>query len=259
MNRKKGKIITVTSTKGGIGKTITTLNLAGIYHKLNKKVLVIDMDLYSGSVATYLNLDGERTIYNLVDDLTYNRYEALENYIVKHNENIDIIPAPKDPRLANKIDSRYVPLIFNNVIYKYDIILVDTNHILNDVNIVALDNSDTILYMFTNDVFDIKNTKNFMSIIKDVGYKNVVTVLNNSIFYERNYFTMYDIRNIIKTNIDFTLPKSLYIKNIDKYIMDGEILVLSPNLTFRDKKDYEKLVELAKSLIKEDKNEENTI
>ena len=41
MERNKGKIITVTSTKGGVGKTITTLNLAGVFSNLKKKVLVI--------------------------------------------------------------------------------------------------------------------------------------------------------------------------------------------------------------------------
>ena len=52
MKNAKGKIITVTSTKGGVGKTITTLNLAGVYSKLGYKVLVIDFDLYGGAVAT---------------------------------------------------------------------------------------------------------------------------------------------------------------------------------------------------------------
>ena len=74
MKNSKGKIITVTSTKGGVGKTITTLNLAGVYEKLGLKTLVIDLDLYGGAVATYLNSTNDRTIFNLVEDLTNNRY-----------------------------------------------------------------------------------------------------------------------------------------------------------------------------------------
>ena len=49
------KIVVVTSGKGGVGKTITTLNLAGTYNHLGYKTLVIDLDLYGGAVATYLN------------------------------------------------------------------------------------------------------------------------------------------------------------------------------------------------------------
>lgn len=251
MERNKGKIITVTSTKGGIGKTITTLNLAGIYSLLGKSVLVIDLDLYGGNIATYLNSTNDKTIFNLIEDLTNNRYQALDDYIYKHNDLISIIAAPKDPRLANKLDSKYIPIVLNNAIYKYDVILIDTSHILNEINIVTLDNSDSILYMFTNDPFDLKNTKSFVSIIKDAGLDNVFMLLNESRDPSRNYFSMYDIKNLIKRNIDFTISKNLYIKNIDRYIMEGEILVLNPNLSFTEKKDYKKLIELALTLVKD--------
>ena len=77
MKSAKGKIVTVTSTKGGVGKTIALLNLAGTYEKLGLKTLVIDLDLYGGAVATYLNSNNDKTIFNLVEDLTNNRYEKI--------------------------------------------------------------------------------------------------------------------------------------------------------------------------------------
>lgn len=253
MKKGKGKIVTITSTKGGVGKTITTLNLAACYQKLGLKTLVIDLDLFGGAISTYLNSTNDQTIFNLALDLSYNRYESLDNYIYKYSENISIISAPKDPRNANKIDAKYIPIILNNAVYKYDVILIDTNHILDEVNVTVLDNSDSILYILTNDLFDLKNTKSFISIMKDVGFKNYYVLLNESINPSRNYFSMYDIRNIIKNNIDFTISKSMYIRNIDKYIMDGEILMLNSKLSFRDKKDLNKYIEIAKKLIEEEK------
>ena len=144
MERNKGKIITVTSTKGGVGKTITTLNLAGVFSNLKKKVLVIDFDLYGGAVATYLNSKNDKTIFNLITDLSNNKYKNIDDYIYNHNEYISILSAPKDPRFANKMDSKYIPIILNNVVYKYDVILIDTTHILNEINIYTLDMSDMI-------------------------------------------------------------------------------------------------------------------
>ena len=255
MKNSKGKIVTVTSTKGGVGKTILTLNLAGVYSSLGYKVLVIDFDLYGGAVATYLNSNNDKTVFNAVEDLNNNRYEKMEDYIFSYNDNIDIIAAPKDPRMANKIDSKYIPLIFRNVVFKYDVILVDTSHILNEINIITLDNSDSILYVFTNDTFDLKNTKSFISIMKDVGYKNYYTVLNESVCPSRNYYSLFDIKNIIKNNIDYSISKSMYVKNIDKYILDGEILVLSKKLSFTDKKEKEKFKNLALKLIDNEKGE----
>ena len=45
MKDYKGKIISITSSKGGVGKTIFATNLAGVYDYLKRKVLLIDMDL----------------------------------------------------------------------------------------------------------------------------------------------------------------------------------------------------------------------
>ena len=249
MKSKKGKIITVTSTKGGVGKTVITLNLAGVYSLLGYKVLVIDLDLYGGAVATYLNSTNEKSIFNLVEDLNNNRYEKMEDYIYSYNENIDIIAAPKDPRMASKIEGKYIPLIFRNVVFKYDVILIDTTHNLTDTNVIALDNSDSILYTFINDTFDLKNTKSFTSIMKDVGYKNYYTLLNNSVMPSKNYYTLYDIRNIIKSNIDFTISKSAFVKNIDKFILEGNIISLNKNF---DKKELTKLKLIAETLLKEE-------
>ena len=50
MQFTKGKVVTVTSVKGGVGKTTFLLALAATYKRQNKKVLVIDMDLFSGDI-----------------------------------------------------------------------------------------------------------------------------------------------------------------------------------------------------------------
>ena len=248
MKEKKGTIITVASTKGGVGKTIFTLNLAGMYHLLGYKALVIDLDLFGGAVATYLNSTNDRTIFNLTSDLANNRYEKMDDYIYSYNENIDIIAAPKDPRMASKVEAKYIPVILSNVVYKYDVILLDTSHSLDQINITSLDNSDTILYVFTNNTFDLKNAHSFVSIMQDVGYKNYYTLLNESVFLNQNYYSLYDIRSVINNNIDFTISKTMHVKNIDRFILEGKILILNKNLSFTDKKEYNKLKNIALKL-----------
>lgn len=245
MKKDKGKIIAVTSAKGGVGKTVTTLNLAGTYHLLGYKVLIIDFDLFGGDIALSLNMKADKTIFNLVEDLSNNRYEKVEDYIYNYNENIDIISSVKDPRQANKIDSKYIPLILNTVLYKYDVILLDTTHILNEINIILLDNCDNILVLLSNDLYSLKNTRTFISILKDASFDNYYTVLNESIM-NKSYYTTFDIRSIIKNNIDFTLPKTLYINKLDKIVASGLIPILTNG--FSSKKDLKHFGLIAKKL-----------
>ena len=69
-------------------------------------------------------------------------------------------------------------------------------------------------------------------------------------YYEfKDYFSLFDVRNIIKHNIDYTIDKSFYIKNIDKYVIDGEILTLNKKIRALKKNDIMKLTKLASSLL----------
>ena len=63
---------------------------------------------------------------------------------------------------------------------------------------------------------------------------------------------MYDIRNIIKTNVDYTISRDFYIKNIDKYVLKGEILSLNKTILNSYKKDIENLNKVCERLIKDE-------
>ena len=153
--KNKGISICVSSAKGGVGKTFMTLNLAVIYRILEKKVLIIDFDLASGGIATYLNVETSKSVYNLVDDVNNNRYKDFKNYVASFDQYIDILASPKDPRQAGKIDPKYVELILDKAIFNYDVVLIDTSHILSDFNILTMDLVDNLLFLVTNDSLDL--------------------------------------------------------------------------------------------------------
>ncbi len=250
MAMHKAKTFTVTAVKGGTGKTTTVLNLAGIFSLMDKKVLIIDLDLYTGAVAASLNISNDNDIYNLIDDLNNNRFKKIEDYIFPYNELIDVIPAPKDPRLANRINSKYINVVISRASAKYDVVLIDTNHLLNEINLVTLDLSDEILYVINNDPIDLKNMKSMVSIFKDMDKKNYKIVLNNSKDKLRNYFGKHDIKNIIKDNVDYIIPADFYTKNFDKYTLDGEILTLNKKIRTTNKKSIKIFELIASSLLK---------
>ncbi len=257
-NIKIAKTICVTSTKGGVGKTVTTLNLAAMYHLLNKKVLILDLDLYGGGIGLSLNLDSEKTVYNIVYDMMNNKFKNINDYIYKYNENIDVICAPKDPRQAIKIDSKYIDLLLYNVENRYDVILIDTNHILDSVNVTIMDRAYNNLFLVTNDPIDLKNAKSIISIFNDNSITNYKILYNNSRDTGKDYFSTFDIKNIIKANIDYTISKNFYIKNIDRYTIDGKILLLDSHIQKNKRKDFNNFKNMAINLIEEKKKKRVT-
>lgn len=249
MDMEKAKVIVVTSVKGGVGKTTTVLNLAGIYSSIGKKVLIIDLDLYSSSVTTMLNLDAVNDIYGMTDDMNNNRYNDFEYYVTKYNDNIDVISGPKDIRTSGKMNALYIPVILSKSSLKYDVVLVDTNHFLNDINAAAIENASDILYVITNDAVDMKNMRSMVSIYKNLGVTNYKILLNESIFKGRHKYSKYDIENFLKHEIDFHLSDKFNIRTIDNYVMEGKILTTDAKVKATYKKSISDIKYMADVLI----------
>jgi cellulose biosynthesis protein BcsQ len=247
---KKAIITTIFSCKGGVGKTTFTNNLAGIFSLKNKKVLIIDLDLSSGGVATTLNVDVKNDICDLVCDIKSGKFKDIDDYVCNYDENIDVISSPIDTRNISKIKAKYIDLLISRCDSKYDVILIDTSHILSSINLNVLDRSDKILLIVTNDPVDLKNTKNMLNILKETDNKYSV-VLNNSKDTGKDFFSLYDIKSIINNNIDYIIPSSFFIKDIDKYVIDGEILTMVNKIRNSKKSDIDKYNLIAESLLNE--------
>lgn len=253
MALNKAKVFTVTSVKGGVGKTTTLLNLAGVCSNIGKRVLIIDLDLYSGDIASLLNLNYNNDIYNLYEDMNNNKFTNLDDYVTSYNEQIKVLPAPKDPRFARKINSKILNLILYKASMKFDVILIDTNHILTDINLFALDFSDQILYVINNDSMNLKNMKTMVSLLNDMNKNNYKIILNESNNKDKCYYNKYDIKNIINKNVNYIIPYTFYIRNMDKYIIEGKILTLDSHIIKKHKEAFKIYNLIISDIIKESK------
>ena len=256
MEKKIGKSLCIFSSKGGVGKTITTLNLAGVFEVMGKHTLIVDLDLSGGQIALSLNKPYEKTIYNFAMDYMNNRYHSFLDYVTKYDDYIDFLSCPKDPRQANKISSKYIEIMLDKVVYYYDVVLIDTHHVLNETNLVLLDKTDSILFVMNNDPFDVKNMKSLMAIFKDLNKTNYKILLNDSRDPMKKYFSLYDLTSILKSQIDYFISSEFYVKNLDQYIMNGQIITLHPKASSVFSKDFAVLMKLATDFVKEGEKHE---
>ncbi len=231
----RGKIVCFYGGKGGVGKTTTLLSLAGTLSKLNKKVLIVDLDLTNGAIAISLNREANKTIFNFVEDYINNKYNDLDKYITKYDENISFVASPKDPRYASRIDVKYIDILLEKSVYNHDVVLIDTPSILNEISVYSLDKSDIVYLLTTNDCVSLKNIKNIVNLFIENNLDKYKIILNNSFIPNKDYFSNYDIKNIIGHNVDYVISSSFHVNNLDELVVNGEIITYKYS-KFKDEK-----------------------
>ncbi|GAL08753.1 chromosome (plasmid) partitioning protein ParA [Photobacterium aphoticum] len=143
----------IANQKGGVGKTTTTVTLAGLLSERNKRVLLVDTDPHA-SLSTYLNFDADAlpaSLFDLFQLTTINRESVRPLILPTAFNNIDIIPAHMSLATLDRVmgNRSGMGLILKKALHSlandYDYVLIDCPPILGVMMVNALAASDRIL------------------------------------------------------------------------------------------------------------------
>jgi pilus assembly protein CpaE len=179
----KSKVITVFSTKGGVGKTTIASNLAvSLARETKKRVALVDLDLQFGDISIMLNLSVKNTISDLIKEINQLDEDLIEDYLVTHFSGVKVLPAPLKPEYSEYITSSHVEKILNTLRESYHYIIVDTSASFHETVLTSLDMSDSILFVSTLDLPTIKNVKSGLDIMDSLHYSNdkIKIILNKA-------------------------------------------------------------------------------
>ncbi len=204
----KPKIISIFSTKGGVGKSTIATNIAtAIAQKTEERVALVDFDLQFGDVSVMLNLYPERTVMELVKDIQSLDKELLEDYMMLHNSGVRVLPAPSRPEYAEFVTGGNIQRILRTLKESYKYIVVDMAPAFDDVNLAALDLSDSIMLLTTLDLPTIKNVKSGLHVMKTLNYRDdkISLILNR---YHRNFgINVSDLEKTTEKKISHIVPE----------------------------------------------------
>lgn len=118
------KVISVTSGKGGVGKTSLVANLATAFQKMKKRVLILDADLGLGNMDIMLGLNPKYTINHVLKG-----EKTLEEVIVTAPGGFKLLPAASGIQGLTDLDNSQRLFLLNELDAlhdQFDLILIDT-------------------------------------------------------------------------------------------------------------------------------------
>ena len=156
----KGKLITVFSAKGGVGKTTLSTNLAAAIAENGKRsVCIVDLDLSFGDVSIVLQLFPVHTIADAVGMDRRLDPSAVESLLTDHSPGLKALAAPVQPEAKDRISGDMVGKILRILKERFDVVVVDSPPAFDEVVLQAFDEADLILLMGTLDMPALKSLK----------------------------------------------------------------------------------------------------
>ena len=135
-------------------------------HYTGKRTCIVDLDLQFGEVSTALRLRPRFTIFDALqrdEEDESALADHIEEYMVKHDTGIYLLPAPKDPSEADRINPPDVTRIIEAIRTRFDYVIVDTPAALTEIVLAAFDLSDELFTLATLDLPSVRNMGVFLN------------------------------------------------------------------------------------------------
>ncbi|WP_137292775.1 AAA family ATPase [Nocardioides dongxiaopingii] len=158
--RHVGRLITVFSPKGGVGKTTVAVNLAlALSEGGARRVCLVDLDLAFGDVAITMQLSPTHTIEQAIGSEVSLDLATVEGLLTRHQGSLMVLAAPLHPDVRERVTPALVVTVLRTLKESFDFVVVDTPPSLDDQILTALDETDECIVVAGLDVPTLKNVK----------------------------------------------------------------------------------------------------
>jgi pilus assembly protein CpaE len=212
--------VAVYSPKGGVGTTTIATNVAVAAAQRNPdRVILVDLDLQFGGVATHLYLEPKLTIADAVrDEAAMREPDLLRTYTVRHDSGLHVLAAPISPEASELVTPDHISHILGTLLEGYDAVVVDAGSILDEGVLRIFEMAETILLPVNPEMSTLKAMHGLLDYLNEtgsIGGKSTF-VLNN--MFAREILKPRDIESALGSRITTDLPYDpfLYLKAVNE-------------------------------------------
>lgn len=171
-----GRVLVITSGKGGVGKTTTTANIGTALAMEGKKVVLIDADIGLRNLDVVMGLEN-RIVYDIVDVVE----EAcrVEQALIKdkRTKNLHLLPAAQT-RDKNAVNPAQMKVLANELRKEFDFVLVDCPAGIEQGFKNAVAGADEAIIVTTPEVSAVRDADRIIGLLEVEGLKTPKLIIN---------------------------------------------------------------------------------
>ena len=162
-----GTVISLASIVGGVGVSSIAANLAlALRYKLDKGVVLLDLDLQTGALSVLLNLEPEFTIMPLCRLEKKLDSIQLEAALTKHSSGLYLLAAPKRIEEGELVSDSTVGAVIDFMRDMFDFVIVDCGHHLDEKFVAACERSNSLIYVLNQTVTSVRSAWRFIDLFE---------------------------------------------------------------------------------------------
>lgn len=205
---RRGRITTVFSPKGGVGKTVVAVNLAtALAQRATGTVALVDLNVHFGDVAVMLRMQPDHHIGDAANAADRLDAVLLQSLLTRDERSrLVVLAAPPGSSDGNKVTAQTVSVIFEVLRSIADHIVVDTAPGMDDTLLQVLSESEDIVYIVGMDVPSIKNARIGLQALElmSIPLERVIVVLNRA--DSKVHLNHRDVEKTLQMKVDASLP-----------------------------------------------------
>ena len=209
-SKKKGKIINIVGSKGGIGTTTVAVNFAASLLELQgprKSVALIDMNLLFGDIPLFLDIDSAFNWGEVVRNISRLDSTYLMSILSKHPSGLYFLPSPTQIEGVNVASSEIIQKLLHLMQKNFDYIVIDSGQSLDEVSLKVLELSDIVLVNAILSLPCLVNVKRLLETFRRLGYpadEKVRVVINR--YHKNSLISLKEAEKGIDKRIFWQVP-----------------------------------------------------
>lgn len=209
---RSGRIVTVFSNKGGLGKTTIAVNLAlALSETIGKPVALVDLNLQLGDITTFLDVEPKQTIVDVARNIGRVDAAYLEGSLAQYqtkNATVYVLADPLYVEDAEEVTAEQINAVLTVLRATFEYVIIDTTTSFDSKTLAALDLADYILLVTMVNLPSIRSSQRLLNLFERLGYdaQKIKLVVNRYIPGEE--ITIEDVEETLDHPLFWKIPNN---------------------------------------------------